>query len=221
MMMNVSGDVGSSEIQAARLFVGLPLPEAYQRGLARLTAALRPLVPGACSWTKPGNWHLTLAFLGDVPLERIPELGAALAGVTWDPFGFRAGGGGFFPSPECPRVLWVGAAEGGRPCRELAWAVKEALAPLGLGQEARPFAAHLTLARIRSSRPRADWKGTLDEVQKAQWPLTVMERFILWRSYLGEARKAQAADSAGAAGSASGGQPGPRYLPMGEFEASG
>lgn len=216
-------DAGRAGAGSARLFVGLPLPESYQRGLADLTRTLKPLVPGTCSWTNPGNWHLTLAFLGDVPLQIVPDLCAALATVRWEAFAFMAGSGGFFPSPECPRVFWVGAAQGGRPCRELAWAVKDALAPFGLARDARPFAAHLTLARIRSSRPGADWKRPLDAVLKAQWPQAVMDRFVLWRSYLG-----------GALGGALGegtpdvpgedvraGQPGPRYLPLGEFGATG
>ncbi|WP_051272668.1 RNA 2',3'-cyclic phosphodiesterase [Fundidesulfovibrio putealis] len=212
-------EAGRAGAGSARLFVGLPLPESYQQGLAGLIRTLAPLVPGTCSWTKPGNWHLTLAFLGDVPLNIVPDLCAALASVRWEAFPFMAGGGGFFPSPECPRVFWVGAAEGGRPCRELAWAVKDALASFGLGQDARPFAAHLTLARIRSSRPGADWKRPLGEVQGANWPQVVMDRFVLWRSYLGGALGEGTPE--GPAENVRAGQPGPRYLPLGEFGASG
>lgn len=219
----ITVDADRSGAGSGRLFVGLPLPESYQQGLADLTRALGPLVPGTCSWTRPGNWHLTLSFLGDTPLEIVPDLCAALASVRWEPFAFMAGGGGFFPSPECPRVFWVGAAEGGRPCRELAWAVKDALAPFGLAQEARPFAAHLTLARIRSSRPGADWKRPLGEVQGAQWPQTIMDRFVLWRSFLGETLGGaqEEGTTEGPGENVRAGQPGPRYLPLGEFGASG
>ncbi|MFP5221013.1 MAG: RNA 2',3'-cyclic phosphodiesterase [Acidobacteriota bacterium] len=221
-MMNAHHNPANPEqhgAESARLFVGLPLPESYQQGLAGLIRTLEPVVPGACSWTRPGNWHLTLAFLGDVPLSMVPDLNAALASVRWESFAFTAGGGGFFPSPECPRVFWVGAAEGGRPCRELAWTVKDALAPFGLARDARPFAAHLTLARIRSSRPGADWKRPLGEVLKAQWPQTVMDRFVLWRSYLGGIREEGTDGRPGEIPRA--GQPGPRYLPLGEFGAAG
>jgi 2'-5' RNA ligase len=216
-------DAGRSGAENARLFVGLPLPESYQQGLAGLTRTLGPLVPGSCSWTKPGNWHLTLAFLGNAPLEIVPDLCAALSSVRWETFAFMAGGGGFFPSPECPRVFWVGAAEGGRHCRELAWAVKDSLAPFGVAQDARPFAAHLTLARIRSSRPGVDWNRPLGEVLKARWPQAVMDRFVLWRSYLGGALGgSQEEGTPGSPGEdVRAGQPGPRYLPLGEFGASG
>lgn len=229
-MMNAydnPADDGRQGAENARLFVGLPLPESYQQGLAGLTSALRPLVPGTCSWTRPGNWHLTLAFLGDTPLAIVPDLCSALASVRWEAFAFMAGGGGFFPSPECPRVFWVGAAEGGRPCRELAWAVKDILAPFRLAQDARPFAAHLTLARIRSSRPGADWKRPLGIVQGTHWPQVAMDRFVLWRSYLGEAPGGalggtqEEGTPEGPEQNIRAGQPGPRYLPLGEFGASG
>lgn len=196
-------------MELARLFVGLPLPEEYQSGLGKLLESLKPVVPGHCSWTRPGNWHMTLKFLGDVPAETIPDVCAALAGVPWKPFGFRAGGGGFFPSAERPRVMWVGAAQGGAQCLELASSVELALAGVGFEPEARPFSAHLTVARVKSSRPGADWKRPLGVLLRTQWPEAAMNRFVLWRSYLGEGERGPE------------GSPGPRHVPLGEYGASG
>ena len=50
-----------------RAFVGIALPESYQRELAAIRDRLRPFAPGPMTWTRPGNWHLTLKFLGEVP----------------------------------------------------------------------------------------------------------------------------------------------------------
>ena len=50
-----------------RCFVGLPLPAAYQDGLRVLTTGLSARIRSAVAWTRPGNWHLTLRFLGEVP----------------------------------------------------------------------------------------------------------------------------------------------------------
>ena len=111
-------------MELARLFVGLPLPESYQRGLGELVRSLKPVAPGSCSWTKPGNWHIKPSpFWGMPTLARIPDIGAALAGTGWRAFDFKAAGGGFFPSAERPRVLWVGAGQGEDQCREMAAAV--------------------------------------------------------------------------------------------------
>ncbi|MBI4803838.1 MAG: RNA 2',3'-cyclic phosphodiesterase [Desulfovibrio sp.] len=199
-------------MELARLFVGLPLPENYQRGLERLVQSLKPVVPGSCSWTRPGNWHITLAFLGDIPLARAPELSAVLAGISWNAFSFMAGGGGFFPSAKRPRVVWVGAAEGGDRCRELASSVAGALVSLGLTLDEKPFSAHLTVGRIKSSRPGADWQKVSVLLESAQWPVVKMDRFVLWRSFLGGDK---------GRGGAAAGPPGPRYVPLGEYGASG
>lgn len=198
-------------MELARLFVGLPLPESYQRGLDQLVQSLKPVVPASCSWTKPGNWHITLAFLGDIPLSRAPEIDAALSAVSWGTFDFKAGGGGFFPSSARPRVMWVGAAGGEGCCRELASAVASALDWLGFKLDGRPYHAHLTVARIRETRPGADWKKVSDMLESTQWPAVKMDHFVLWRSYLG--------GDGGRSGSA--GPPGPRYVPLGEYGAAG
>jgi len=202
-------------MEKLRLFVGLPLPESYQQGLAALTRDLKPVVPGSCSWTRPGNWHLTLKFLGDVPLEAVAGIQAALAGISWEAFTLRAGGGGFFPPQGRPRVAWVAAAEGGIECVRLAGLVERALAPLGFAPEKREFAAHLTVARIKAARAGADWKAALGVMLRATWPETVVDRLVLWRSYLGQGQGQGQGDGGGV------GLPGPRYVPLREFGATG
>lgn len=197
-------------MELARLFVGLPLPREYQDGLAALTRSLGPAAPGQCSWTRPGNWHVTLKFLGETPLEALPDVHAALSAVAWEPFALRAGGGGFFPSAKRPRVLWVGVARGAPELRALAGQVDGALAMAGFAPEAREFAAHLTVARIKFSRPGSDWKTTLGILLEAKWPEFTADRFTLWRSMLGGGKAGEA-----------GGPPGPRYVPLGEYGASG
>lgn len=197
-------------MELARLFVGLPLPASYQDGLGALVRALRRTVPGQCSWTRPGNWHVTLKFLGETPLEALPDIQAALAAVAWEPFVFRAGGGGYFPSAERPRVMWVGAARGAAELRALAGKVDQALGVAGFAPESRPFAAHLTVARVKASRPGADWKKPLGALLAAQWPEITADRFTLWRSFLG-----------GESEEGSPAQPGPRYVPLGEYGAGG
>jgi len=59
---------------------------------------------------------------------------------------------GWFPNPSRPRVFWVGV-DGGEPLRALARATDQAAAGLGVPFEERPYAPHLTLARIREAVP--------------------------------------------------------------------
>jgi 2'-5' RNA ligase len=73
--------------------------------------------------------------------ERIPVAAARLHPVT-----VRLCGAGFFPDERRPRVAWVG---GQAPGLE-SWAdvVEGCAEEIGVPRERRPFAVHLTLARV-------------------------------------------------------------------------
>jgi len=162
--------------RAIRCFVGLPLPPQWQDRLAALRADLHaacaspngdappPTIPAPTGlagladllhrlhWTPPGNWHLTLRFLGDVPAPHCDEVADALRAIKFAPLQLAVGRAGVFPVRGAPRVLWLGLAQGAPECAALATAVNAALAPLGFAPEDRPFAPHLTLARVRQAQ---------------------------------------------------------------------
>lgn len=52
--------------ECTRIFIAIAVPEPLERKLTRLQAELAPAVP-ACRWTSAMPFHLTLAFLGDIP----------------------------------------------------------------------------------------------------------------------------------------------------------
>ena len=106
------------------------------------------------AWVAPENFHITVKFLGGIDEARVPAVIAALhtAAAGRPAFDVEIRSLGAFPSPARPRVLWAGVAEGGEPLGALAAAVEDALAPLGFEREARAFAAHVTLARVREPR---------------------------------------------------------------------
>lgn len=154
-----------------RLFVAVWPPPGVLEVLDRLP---RPEVPGV-RWTTPGQWHVTLLFLGEVPdrSEARGELAAALRAAA------EAGPGpvdavlGPATRTLGPQVLCVPVA-GLEP---LAGAVGRALGGFveGAAQDRlpdgrpRPFRGHLTLARARHRHriPRA-LAGT---ELRAAWPV--------------------------------------------------
>ena len=173
-------------MSALRLFLGLGLPPAWQDALARLEADLRPGLRSRTTWTRPGNWHLTLRFLGAVGQERLGALRQALEAVAFAPFTLRAGGAGRFPAGGAGpvRVVWVGAEQGGAELAALAAAIDAALEPLGLGPRERPFRPHLTLLRVKADGGDA-WAGLIEKVARVPWPAHGVESFTLWRSVPG------------------------------------
>ena len=105
--------------------------------------------------------HLTLRFLGDTASDRVPAIAQALEqGVSRaavGPFDLHWRGLGRFPSNahKPARVVFAGPANP-EAVQRLADAIRAALDQLDppLSPDDRPFAAHLTLARIKSTRGR-------------------------------------------------------------------
>ncbi len=191
-----------------RAFIAIPLPQPYQDGLAGLGPRLAAVAPARLGLTRPGTWHLTLKFLGDTPRQGpagIQAVARALAGVVWEGFELQAGGGGFFPNPARPRVVYAGLVKGAQACLELAGRVEAALSVLGVPPETRAFTPHLTVARVRDDRGprtgRGGWDQVAERLAGAVWPQCLVDRFVLYRSVLGPQ--------------------GPRYEVLEEYAAAG
>jgi RNA 2',3'-cyclic 3'-phosphodiesterase len=100
---------------------------------------------------KPANLHLTLRFLGDVDVDRLPGIGEAIRGVgrRCHPIKCALGPIGAFPKLTHARVLWVGLSGDLSGLNELHRAVETGVSGVGFAPERRPFKPHLTLARAR------------------------------------------------------------------------
>jgi 2'-5' RNA ligase len=125
-----------------RLFIALTLPPPVRDLLAALAGPL----PGV-TWTQPGQLHVTLRFLGDVPADRMEPMIARLAAVRVAPFILPIEGIGTFPPNRPPRVLWIGVGSGHPRLFQLRQRVDDALLAAGLQLDVRTFHPHVTLAR--------------------------------------------------------------------------
>jgi 2'-5' RNA ligase len=134
-----------------RCFVAVALPAPLREAVGELLRSPAARLPGV-AWVRPELLHLTLKFLGDVDADLVPAAAAALAPplARCSPFTLRLQGAGAFPSPRRPRVIWIGVARGAAELAAVAAAVEGALAPLGFPPEGRPFAAHLTIGRVKA-----------------------------------------------------------------------
>ncbi|MCA9510237.1 MAG: RNA 2',3'-cyclic phosphodiesterase [Myxococcota bacterium] len=116
------------------------------------------------------GWHVTLRFLGDLALPQVGELAArareAVAAIA--PFEIRLGRAITFP-PRRPRVLALDVAPH-EPLETMAMALDRAAVEGGLAGEARPFRAHVTLARSRGAGFRErDAEGVAAAGRARQW----------------------------------------------------
>lgn len=134
-----------------RCFVAVEIPAPIQELLKPVQTDLQSHIRKGTSWTKPGNFHLTLKFLGDVRPEKIDVVSEVIQRVAdaYSPFSIEFGGIGAFPNLARPRVIWVGVKEGASIVSQFAKTVNLELAHLGFPTDNR-FHPHLTLARLRT-----------------------------------------------------------------------
>ena len=133
-----------------RTFVCIEIPASIRQRIDLLQEELRS-IKAQVSWTKPGNIHLTLKFLGDVEASRIDRVHNAVARAVKGigPFDIVVEGAGCFPSPRNPRVLWIGLSWIPEALKQLFARIDDELAREGFPKEKRKFSPHLTIGRIR------------------------------------------------------------------------
>jgi 2'-5' RNA ligase len=141
-----------------RAFIAIDLPEFVQQALSRTSHILQDKFPsGSLRWVPVHNIHVTLQFLGEVREENVKAICQVIDYETAHRpvFELRVEGLGVFPSLHRPRVIWVGIT---RPpeLTDLQKGIQNSLSRIGFPPEERPFAPHLTLARIsQSASPEA------------------------------------------------------------------
>lgn len=163
-----------------RSFFGLPLPEAHRELLDGYLTECATLAP-EFRWTPAANLHLTIRFLGHVELSLAEGIMDRLAGVGLRAFDLQLGEMGTFKRRRLASVIWVGLRSGADEIAGLAAAVEAESTRAGLEAEARPYHAHLTLARSRS-RDGAALPVLPPVPELASWRA---DELILYRSRLG------------------------------------
>lgn len=133
-----------------RIFTGVKLDDVVRE---RIIKELMPFKKTGTTirWTDSGNIHLTLKFIGAADEAMAARVIAALtaAKIAVAPFRLRISGFGKFPAGADLHVFWAGVEEN-QSLLALFTAIEEALLPLGIERETRPFYPHLTLGRNRA-----------------------------------------------------------------------
>src|SRR5215471_13453923 len=128
-----------------RLFVGIGFPPELKLRLSLLCSG----VPGA-KWVDPGNFHLTLRFIGEVGEDIAADIDDALSRLRARRITIQIAGTGVFGGDK-PHSLWAGV-ERSAELVGLRDKVELALIRAGLPPEPRKFSPHVTLARLRDPR---------------------------------------------------------------------
>lgn len=143
------------------------------RDLSGVAASARKECGGRAM--KTGTLHLTLAFVGEIDDDRLPELLTAAAAVEGERFDLILDRLGWW---RHNRILWAGCGHTPAALSALADGLAGRLRVAGFPVERRPFAAHLTLLRncLCERLPNLE--------EPVAWPA---EEFVLVRSRLSDA----------------------------------
>ncbi len=162
-----------------RLFAAVALPEDV---VADLDAALADHRDDVLAWTLPEQWHITLAFYGQVEDERVPNLRARLtrAAKRYPILSLALDGAGRFNE----RTLWVGCTGDLAALRDIARSMAAAGRRVGAASADGTFRfrAHVTLARARRPVDLRPYVAALAAYRSRPWTVDAVS---LIRSRLG------------------------------------
>ena len=136
-------------MDGARLFFAL-WPDATARAALAMRAAEAAAVSQGARPVRAENLHLTLAFLGAVPAQRLGDVLAAAARVQSPAFGFTLDHLEHWSGAD---VLCAIPQAAPPPLALLAAQLRDALRALQLPVDARPYRPHVTLCRKARAAP--------------------------------------------------------------------
>jgi RNA 2',3'-cyclic 3'-phosphodiesterase len=137
-------------------------------------------------WVSPEKIHLTLKFFGNIDESRIEPIVKSIQGPirTTVPFPLRVKGIGGFPNVKNPRVIWMGMVDEKEVLASFQKELETELEKIGFEPEGRPFQAHLTLGRVKSSRGREELVVRMERYKEEEFGDFQVERMTLFRSDL-------------------------------------
>jgi len=105
---------------------------------------------------EPENIHITIRFLGNISAATVDKIYDEMKKTQFAPFNVKVCGLGAFPDVRYPRVVWAGLTEGSDELRGIFTQLEPHLQSLGFAPDLKGFSPHLTIARVRSGRNKAE-----------------------------------------------------------------
>ena len=168
-----------------RCFIAVALPPPVKKLLIQVQEALRR-ADAHVKWVEEENLHLSLKFLGDLDEDAVDRLKGALSieALQWPGLALTYQGVGTFPERGQPRVVWAGCAGDLQRLAALAGAVERCAEQVGVPRERHPFAAHLTLGRVKSDRNVKRLMSAIENQRQVPLGADQVREFVLYQSTL-------------------------------------
>lgn len=131
-----------------------------------------------------GNIHITLRFLGEIPLKLVNRIGVELNTLHFRPFKASLNGVGAFPTIKRINVIWIGIEKGNVEIINIHNKVEAILKRLGILPNHRGFSPHVTIARVRSAKNKNKIVKVLLTMQKKEFGIFPVSSVNLKESVL-------------------------------------
>ncbi|MEO1040229.1 MAG: RNA 2',3'-cyclic phosphodiesterase [Pseudomonadota bacterium] len=159
-----------------RLFAALPVPDFISERVEPLMKG----VPGA-KWRPRENFHITLAFFGEIDHALTEELDHELAEIRIAPFELQLKSAGHF-GRNPPSSIWLGVA-GGEALETLARRCARAARRAGVSMEKRNYTPHLTLAYLSGATDISRLQSFESRLGLYRSERFIADRFHLYSSW--------------------------------------
>jgi RNA 2',3'-cyclic 3'-phosphodiesterase len=129
-------------VPTARVFFALWPDAEVRQSLMQVALKIHRQVDGKL--TRDESLHMTLLFLGDIPVERLGTLADLAATVAFEPFTLLIDKAGCW---KHNRIAWVAPSTVPPKLERLVKGLERRAAAEAFAFDARPFAPHVTLVR--------------------------------------------------------------------------
>lgn len=173
-----------------RMFAAIVPPAAAHSDLESFVEPRRE-TQSDLRWTPSHLWHVTLAFMADVPDPLVDDVLDAVATVAADraPIPLRLSGAGVFPSADQARVVWMDvrsdSSDGLSDLERLALGVRRATGRVGASPSGGDYRPHLTLARSRHPFDATQWLRVMDAYAGPSW---IANEVTIFASHVGKGK---------------------------------
>lgn len=133
---------------------------------------------------KPQNIHATMRFLGNISLSMVDLIHEEMKHVFFAPFDIELRGLGAFPSLRYARVVWTGIRKGADELVNIFNQLEPRLRRLGFKPDRKGFSPHLTIARVRTGRHKAELVRCVEDLADYEFGVINADYLRLKKSVL-------------------------------------
>lgn len=166
-----------------RLFIGIPIESPMSVQQVAIWKNDLQLNRNVLNWTPPGNWHITLFFLGSTDESAVAVLQQLIDESFSDipAYYTELRGVGVFPNTLNPKVLWLGL-ENLEPLMSAYSKLGGSLQQNGFSFDQKPLKPHLTIARVKRTDNPMAFESLLSEYQETVFDQINMSKVVLFES---------------------------------------